>query len=249
MNGVGGFLGLEIRRTLRSVPYLLFTVGFPLMFYLLFTSMFGKGTSGAGVSYSAYLMVSMVAYGALGAALNANGVRLATERSSGWSRQLRVTPLGPSAYITVKALTAILVTLPSFVVVGLAAHFAHGVDLSAGQWLTLAACVVLGSIPFAVLGVLLGYVFDWSAGQAGTQIVYFGLALLGGLWIPARFMPQALQGIAHWMPSYYFADLGWRVIARQAIPAADLGILAAYTLGFLILAAQRYRSAEAREYI
>jgi ABC-2 type transport system permease protein len=249
VNGLSAYLGLEIRRTLRSVPYLLFTVGFPLMFYLLFSGMFGRFGAPGGVSYNAYLMVSMVAYGALGAAINANAVRLSTERASGFVRQLRVTPLAPAAYIGAKALMAVLVCVPSFVVVGIAAHLVHGVDLAWSQWLELAGCVLLGSIPFAVLGVLLGYAFDASAGQAGTQVVYFGLSLLGGLWIPVAQMPHALGVIAHWLPSYYFGDLGWRVIARQAIPAADILILAAYTLGLLVLAAWRYRTAEAREYV
>lgn len=249
MNGLFGYLTLELRRTLRSVPYLLFTVGFPVMFYLLFSSMFGRGAAGGGVTYNAYLMVSMVAYGALGAAINANGVRLATERASGWIRQLRVTPLGPSAYITGKATLAVLVSLPSFIAVGVAAHFVHGVSLPPARWLELAGTVFLGSIPFAVLGVLLGYVFDSAAGQAGTQIVYFGLSLLGGLWIPVSQMPHALATAAHWLPSYYFGDLGWRVIARQPIPTGDVLILAAYTAGFLVLAAWRYRRAEAQEYV
>ena len=52
-------------------------------------------------------MVSMALYGgALIAA--ATGAGVALERSLGWSRQLRLTPLNPAVYITMKAFVALV---------------------------------------------------------------------------------------------------------------------------------------------
>ena len=67
------------------------TIVFPVAFYLLFTRVLTGGAR-LGNDERAFLMVSMAAYGAIGAALSA-AVRVAMERTNGWTRQFRVTPL------------------------------------------------------------------------------------------------------------------------------------------------------------
>ena len=100
---MGSFLWLEVRRTVRNQRHIIFTSGFPvgfsLIFTSIFTSIFGAATIGTGpgaLALSAEYMVAMSVYGIIGATLNSNGAQLATERPSGWSRQLRVTPLAPA---------------------------------------------------------------------------------------------------------------------------------------------------------
>ena len=78
---------------MRSWKFLAITIGFPVIFYILFLGdhTAGKVVDGT-VPWRVYLMVSMCSFGALVAALNAGGTRLSMERASGWARQLRVTP-------------------------------------------------------------------------------------------------------------------------------------------------------------
>jgi ABC-2 type transport system permease protein len=49
-------------------------------------------------------MIGLVAFGAMMAHIS-NGARIANERTTGWTRQLRVTPLSPRAYLCAKVLT------------------------------------------------------------------------------------------------------------------------------------------------
>ena len=79
-----------------------------------------------------------------------------------------------------------------------------------------------------------------------TVVTTIALALLGGLWQPTATMNETMCQIAHLLPSYHLADLGWRAVAGQAPIATDGLVLAAYTLVFAALAAWRYRRAEAR---
>ena len=62
-------------------------------------------------------MVSMALYG--GALIAASGRRpmVAVERALGWSRQLRLTPLHPAAYILVKAFVALVMGAVAIVAV------------------------------------------------------------------------------------------------------------------------------------
>ena len=248
MNGFGSYLWLEVRRTLRNGRYLMFTLGFPAGFYLLFTMLYGKEASGSGYNFNAIYMASMAAYGALGAAMNSNSVALATERTGGWSRQLRVTPLAPLAYVLGKVVTAICVALPALLLVSVLGVLVHHVQMSAGDWVVFLLATWIGTIPFAALGILLGYAMDPQSAQGGMMIVYFGLSILGGMWFPYQIMPRAMQVMARILPSYHFASLGWNAITGQGIGWNNVGILAAYTLVFGVAAMRAYRRDEARQY-
>jgi ABC-2 type transport system permease protein len=62
-------------------------------------------------------MVSMAAFGAIGAALTATGPRIAQERTNGWMRRLRIMPLPTRSVITAKILAAMVWALPAILLV------------------------------------------------------------------------------------------------------------------------------------
>src|SRR5215831_20225710 len=135
-----GFITLEMRRSLRDVRYLIIAVAMPIGLYLLFTGLFGShGQSAQGLPQPVELMVAMVAYGAMWAVFSATGPRIAHERAIGWTRHLRVTPLGPAAVLSGKLLTALAAALPAMALVAITAVLSHHVQLSAAQWLAVLA--------------------------------------------------------------------------------------------------------------
>ncbi len=249
--GLGGplvaYLRLEVVRVLRNRRYLLTTLAFPLAFYLMYTAVGLGGAKGArleGTAWTTYFMVSMAAFGAIGATLNSGGIRLAAERASGWTRQLRVTPLPPFAYLTTKIVTAMVVTLPSIAAVGIAGVVVNGVQLDPLTWLRLVVSLWLGALPFAALGILLGYLFTADTAQAGQNVIFFAVAILGGLFQPVSALGEPLGTIARVLPSYHFGNLGWTAIKGAALDPTDIVVLGAYTLVFGVLVAWRYLSEE-----
>ena len=241
-----GYLRLEIIRVLRNPRYLVLSLGMPLGFYLLFASIYGGNLGGVGIQ--AYFLASMATYGAMGAALNASGTRLAVERATGWTRQLRVTPLKPTAYLATKVVAALALALPAVVLVVLAGVFVNHVAMSAATMARVVLASWLGCLPFAALGIFIGYVLDSDSAQSGTMIVYLGLALLGGMWVPIEVMPAALRAVAPVLPSYHFERLSLDALAGRGASASHLLVLLAYTLVFGALAIWRFRRDEAKEY-
>lgn len=249
MTGWASYLWFEVRRVLRRPPYLVYTIGFPVGFYLLYTWLLGGQAGPVGsVPWAAYYMVSMATFGGLGAAINTNGVALASERASGWSRQLRTMPLPPWGYVVAKALTAVVVAGPSLGLVALAAGLFHHVALSADTWAVVLASAWLGTMPFALLGVALGYLLTTEAAMAAGLVIYFFLAIVGGMWFPLAIMPAAVRHIAEVLPSYHYAALGWDALAGRAPRLIHVAVLAAWGVAFLLLAVWRYRRDEAQEY-
>ena len=89
---MAAYLALEIRRAVRNRRYLVFAIGFPVVFYLLYTGVLLGKNAPPDPAWNAFFMVSMAAYGMIGASLS-NAMPIAQERTSGWTRQLRITPL------------------------------------------------------------------------------------------------------------------------------------------------------------
>jgi ABC-2 type transport system permease protein len=243
------YLALEIRRTFRDRRFVFFTVAIPVLFYLLWSNVFANdgGTDKiTGLDAKTYLLVAMASYGALGASLTTTGARLAAERQSGWLRQLQVTPLRPWAVIAAKVVASMCLALPAVVLVGLTAALTQHVHLSPGEWLALVVLMWVGTLPFAALGTLIGSLVGADAAQPVTLLCYFGLSILGGLWMPVSTLPTALRHVAHWTPSNRFADLGWSVVAGDVPPASDGLVLAGWVVALGTLAIVAYRRATVR---
>ncbi|MGW7791438.1 ABC transporter permease [Streptomyces tricolor] len=238
-----GLIKLELVRALRNRKFLFFSVLYPSIIYLIFSSSAGSAAKvdGSELTVATYLMVSMASFGALTAVLMGNSERIAKERESGWVRQLRLTPLPGRGYVLAKTASAAVVSLPAIVVVFAVAAVLKHVRLDAWQWLALTGVVWAGSLVFAALGVALGYLASGDAVRPITMIVYFGLSLLGGLWMPSTSFPQWLQDIAKWLPTHAYAALGRAIEQNQAPHAQDIAVLAVSFVLFAGGAAWLYR--------
>jgi ABC-2 type transport system permease protein len=230
-------LAFQLRRIGRNRQYLVFTVLLPALFTIFFTKVFGgqAGSAAAYQDYAAYYTVSMMAYGALGAALGAT-VRLAFDRASGWLRQLRVTPFRPAALLATDVVVGALLTLPSLVVVAVVGAVVNSVRLPLGTWVELVAVLWAGSVVFVALGLLVGLVLEERAAGAASGVLGVVLAALGGLWVPVEVFPTGLRGVASGLPSYWYAQLGRDVVSGSGPSAGALLALAGFAAGFTALA-------------
>ncbi|MDT4909428.1 MAG: type transport system permease protein, partial [Pseudonocardiales bacterium] len=107
----------ELLRTLRNRQTFIFTVAFPVVMYFLLASpnknnhnFGGDANTHTGLFAPQYYMVGLLSFGAMVAVLS-GGARIAAERTIGWNRQLRLTPLTPGAYLRTKILTGYLMAL------------------------------------------------------------------------------------------------------------------------------------------
>jgi ABC-2 type transport system permease protein len=245
LQATAAYLGFEVRRAIRNRRYLVFAIAFPTVFYLLYTGVLVGRDAASNAEWKAVFLVSMAAYGMIGASLS-TAVPIAQERVSGWTRQLRITPLPAGAWIVTKLAVAYLVSLPALVFVSLAAMAINHVDLPPSTWLTIVVSLAIGVIPFAGLGLLIGFVFEPGTAQGAMMITYFSTAILGGLWTPVSQFPDTLATIARIMPTYHFANLGWAALAGSLPDVEDVLVVAAWTVGIFGLLVWRFRTTEQR---
>ncbi|WP_329136055.1 ABC transporter permease [Streptomyces sp. NBC_01476] len=234
---------LEIVRTLRNRKFMFFSLLYPAFLFVVITAGADKNTrlDGSDVTFVSYYMVGMAAFGALTAVLMGNAERIAREREKGWVRQLRLTALPGRGYVVAKIASAATVSLPSIVVVLVLGAAVKGVRLDAWQWVGIAFATWAGSLVFAALGVAIGYVATADVARPISMLFYFGLALLGGLWIPITTYPQWLQDLAGYLPGRPYVALGQSIEFGDAPHAKDVTVLVVYLLLFAGAAAWLYR--------
>ena len=246
----GGFnttlLRLELRRMLRNRRTVIFSVVLPVVFFLLFGT--GKDYSlqsaGPHGNWAASIMISMALYGAM-LSTTGGGAMVAVERSQGWSRQLRLTPLTPTAYIAVKVLVAMLLGAIS-VAVTYAAGGLTQAQMDGHLWPETALVAWVGSLVFAAFGVFMGYLLP---SENVMQILGPGLALLaflGGLFTPLDQMGSTFQTIAKFTPMYGVSQLTHAPLTGEAPGWAALVNVLVWLAIFAGGAAWRFRRDTAR---
>ncbi len=200
---LGGFnptaLRLEIRRVLRNRRTLVFILVFPTVFFLLF-GLPNKHQRLDGQSALAYIMISLAVYGAM-VGTTSGGAAVAVERSLGWSRQLRITPLRPVAYVAMKLLTAMVLGLIAVVVVFVVGAL-NGVHLPVHVWLLSGLAAWLCSLVFAAFGLFVGFLLPSENVMQFVGPLLAILAMFGGIFVPLELLPHALQTIAKFTPVY-----------------------------------------------
>jgi ABC-2 type transport system permease protein len=229
----------ELVRTFRNKRFFVFSLGFPLALYYLTATAnrHEQDLGGSGISAPLYLMVGLAAFGAMNAML-ATGARIAGERSVGWNRQLRLTPLSTRTYFRVKVLTAYVTALLTIGLLYIAGA-TLGVRLGATDWLEMTLLMFVGLVPFAGLGIVMGHLLTTqSIGPAmgGTTAL---LGFLGGVWYPIT--GGAMQKVAEALPSYWLVQASHVGLGGQGWSHTGWLVVAAWSAAAAVVARHAYR--------
>jgi ABC-2 type transport system permease protein len=235
-----GYTRFELVRTVRNVRLLVFSLGFPLVLFLAIAvpNRDEQSLAGTGISVPLYLMIGLVAFGTM-IALISNGARIASERTNGWTRQMRVTPLSSRAYLSAKVVTGYAMAGLTIVVL-YGAGIAVGVRLPVERWLAMTGLIIIGLLPFGALGVLLGHLLTADViGPASGGVVSL-LALISGNWYPLS-EGSFVHDIAQYLPSYWLVQASHVSLGGSSWGTAGWTVVAVWTvvLGGSALAAYR----------
>ena len=207
---LGGFnataLRIELLRMLRNRRTVIFTLLLPAVLYLMIgtSTEYGNESAGHG-NVSAYILISMAAYGAA-LASTSGGAMVATERALGWSRQLRLTPLSPIAHVATKACVALALGLGSVVAVNVVGLISGKAEMPVHVWIEAGVFAWLGSVVFGAFGLFMGYLLPGENVMQVLGPAMAALAAIGGLWFPID-ADSVMGHISTVTPMYGLAEL------------------------------------------
>ena len=197
-------LSLEVRRRLRNRRSVFFSVLLPVAFFLMFTTTDYSSTPYGNGNVVANMMIGMALYGALMTTTGA-GAAVSTERASGWSRQLRLTPLKPIAYIAVKVIIGMLIGALAIGAVYACGPYRHA-HMPVSAWITSALIIWLGSLVFVAFGLFVGYLLPSDNAMQVVGPLMALLAFLGGMFIPLT-PGSTMDRIGSFTPMYGLHNL------------------------------------------
>jgi ABC-2 type transport system permease protein len=240
----------EFLMRLRLPGYVIPTILFPLMFYALFGLSHSQAAL-AGTTLGVYLLASYGTFGVIAISLFAFGVGVAVERGQGWMQVKRASPMPRFAYFAAKIAMSMLFSLAMLLLLFALAMVAGHARMPLASWAGLTAILLLGVLPFAAMGLAIGYFAGPNSAPPICNVIYLPMSFASGLWVPLQFLPKAVQSIAPFLPPYHVSQLALNRIRGGAFGASDwihVAALFGFTLLFLILAAVGYRRDEGKTY-
>jgi ABC-2 type transport system permease protein len=205
----------ELLKNVRIPIFAVSTIAFPVMFYVIFGATFGRQEAGP-VNVATYMLATYGAFGVIGAALFSFGVGLAVERAQGWMRLKRASPMPASITVLAKLATALVFAAVVVAALMLAGITVGDARLTPGTAAALMGVLLLGALPFCVLGQAFGYALGPNSAPVVLNLVYLPMSFASGLWIPIQQLPGFMQSIAPYLPAYHLGQLALSVFGAHA---------------------------------
>lgn len=240
----GYFFYCEVLKIFRDPPSVIFGVAFPTILFLIL------GFS-LPANLSSNILASEAAYGALLASFQTFSISLATERSLGWNKLLRTTSMSSELYLGSKLLVILLTGTISMLLLFAVAGFSGRVHLELAVWAQLLGMMVLGMLPLSLLGLFLGLLGSTNLTVALSTTLLVVMAFASGVFVPLQFLPDLIQKIAPYLPTYHLVQLAWNMVGSTSSDGqmwTHVLILLAYAAGFAVLAGWAYIRDESKNF-
>ena len=245
---LGQLVQAELKRMARNPMFAIGTIGFPILFFALFGLPVLRENAKYGPIVGQIILVNFGAYSLLSLAMFSFGSAIATERTGGWLRLLRASPLPVPLYLAAKVLSALIFSAVALGALYAFAHFDGGVTLALPLALTLLGKLLLAMIALIAMGLAIGFLANPQAAQITAQVIAVIMSFASGLFVPLDQLPRFVQQIAPFMPAYHVGQLAIGALRpEKANDSLHWIVLTLFTLVFGALAVWAMKRDESRE--
>ena len=229
----------------RNPAATFFTVVLPLIFFLLFLTIFGNNTDEQGVRAATYFVPGILALQITSATLVNLAMTITSRRERGVLKRVRGTPLAPWVFITAQALASLVISLVSAVLLIALGWLVYDVSVRGAGLVPLVISVTIGSLALSALGLALTAVIpSEQAAPAVTNAVVLPLYFISDVFIVGD-KPRALELVAEVFPIQHLVSAMFTAFDPLAEgvpwPVTDWLVLAAWGLGGLVAAVVSFR--------
>ena len=191
-----------------------FTFFLPVIFFLVFGSIYGSDTI-SGIRGASFLEAGMIGYGVASTAFAGLAITMVIRRESGVLKRIRATPLPPWTYL----LAVLVSTFVTFLIEAALLIALGRILFSVGlpdRSFSLLVALLIGAASFAALGLgLTSIVRSAEGSSAVVNFVYLPMAIISGTFFSPNKYPSFLKAIADVLPLTYFTKLTRDVMVRH----------------------------------
>jgi ABC-2 type transport system permease protein len=225
-----------------------FTVLLPVLFLIIFSSVFGHDTvkvPGGEIKESVYYVPGIIALGIISAAFGNLVISVTTARETGIYKRRRATPVGASVLIAARALTAVVTALAMTAVLLIIGWTVYSANIPGRTAPALVITVMIGTLAFCCLGfAVASLIRDADAAQPLSQAILLPLYFISGVFVPTSVIPHWLSTIAGIFPVRHLAGALLSAYnphtTGTGIAWRDLGVVVAWGIAGLIVAIRRF---------
>ena len=232
---------------LRNRQSQFFTLVLPVLFLVIFASVFGGTVKvpGGRLKTSVSYVPGVITLGIIAASFVNLVISVTAQRESGILKRRRATPVPASVIIAGRALTAVVA---AFVITGVLLAIgwaAYGAHVPGRTGPALFVTVMIGALSFCCLGyALASFVHDEDAAQPATQALLLPLYFISGVFVAVTALPHWLVNIADVFPVRHLAAALLTAYnphtSGSGFAVTDLLIVAAWGIGGLVLALLKF---------
>jgi ABC-2 type transport system permease protein len=231
---------------LRNRQSRFFTLVLPVLFLVVFVSIFGSDKIGpTKVAARTYYVPGISALAVIAASFVNLVITITVLREEGILKRRRSTPVPAWVLIAGRTLMAIGVSLASMALLMLVGRFAYGVRLPTHTIPGVAITAIVGSISFCILAYAFSTVIEnEDAAQPMVQAIMLPLYFISGVFIPALTIPSWLRHVAEVFPVQHLSDGLHHAFAPSTsgvgIVWSDIEVLAVWGAIGLVFALWRF---------
>lgn len=233
----------------RNPPAAFFTFAFPLLFLVIFTTLFGGDRmlviNGNRVPVATFYISSIVVFSVITACYTNVAMTLTFARELGILKRVRGTPLPGWAYLLGKMVHSVLMAV-LLVVISLSFGAAfYGASLPLRSLPAMLVTLAVGAASFCLLGMAATTIVrNADAAPAVVQATILPLLFVSDVFIPLRNPPVWVDLVGKIFPVRHFSDAlqyaFFPPAASAGLKLGDLAVVAAWGLFGLAVALRRF---------
>ncbi|MDH3302512.1 MAG: ABC transporter permease [Acidimicrobiia bacterium] len=205
MSSVAGRLRRQVLFDLlifrRNPASTFFTVILPLIFLVIFTSIFGNETLANGAKVATLYVPGILALAIISATTVNLAITMTARRERGILKRVRGTPMPPWVFVASQAVAGFALSVLMTVLITFVGWLLFGVTLNGPGIPSLIISVLIGAMSFAVMGLALTAIIpSEEAAPAVTNALMLPLYFISDVFIPGDQIPDWVQTVADLFP-------------------------------------------------
>jgi ABC-2 type transport system permease protein len=233
----------------REPASVFFTVGLPLIFMVLFTSIFGNDditVNGQQISGATYYVPSILTLEIVSATFLNLVIWIVLQRERGQLKRVRATPVPGGVVIGGRGLTSFVIAILAVVLLCAIGVVFYGVDLPSGTLPAFIVSVFIGVLSLSAVGFAFsGLVPSENAAPAMANFVALPIYFISGIFVPEETLPDWMSKLGSVFPVKPLFD----ALLTSFNPATTgsgfewgkLAVVAAWGVGALLVAMRTFR--------
>lgn len=238
----------DLRAFLRNRQSRFFTLVLPVLFLVIFASLFHHQTvkvAGGRINTSVYYVPGIITLGIIAAAFVNLVISVTAQRETGALKRRRATPVPAASIIAGRALTSVVVALGVTALLLAIGWLLYRASVPGRTAPALVVTVIVGALAFCCLGFALASVIrNQDAAQPLTQATMLPLYFISGVFVAVSVLPHWMVDVADVFPVRHLAAALLTAYNPHTVGAGfawtDLLIVALWGIGGLVIALWRF---------